>query len=124
LGLGKGKRRKEPRFWVQCFPEYEGGAAAGALRQIVVDIRNDSDVAHSVDEALIRYDDGRIGAQLPLAVQLAQAIPAHSAVRFTVPATLLLDPGSAIRFRVVIFRGKSGQRKEWSSKEERLNPAP
>ena len=119
LGLGRGKRRKEPRFWVQVFPEYDG---SGSLQQIVVDIRNDSDVGHRVDEALIRYDDGRVGAQLPLDVQLAKNIPPHQSVRFTVPATLLLDPGSAFRFRVVIFRGKSGRRQEWSSKEEWLSP--
>jgi hypothetical protein len=116
-GLRRTKRRREARFWVEARAEH---SASGQLAQIVVSIRNDSDVPHRVDEALIRYDDGRVGHQLPIEAQLVGDIPPHQAVVFRVPAAALLDPGAATRFRVVTFRGRHGRRQEWSSKEERF----
>ena len=117
--LRKGRRRREPRFWVEASAQHTAG---GRLAVVSVTIRNDADVPHRVDEALVRYDDGRVGYQLPLNTQLVQEIPAHESVTFQIPAESMLDPGAATRFRVVTFRGKSGQRQEWSSKEERLTP--
>jgi hypothetical protein len=116
-GLRRTKRRREPRFWVEARAEHSAG---GQLAQIVVSIRNDSDVPHRVDEALIRYDDGRVGYQLAIEAQLVGDIPPHQAVVFRVPAAELLDLGTATRFRVVTFRGRHGRRQEWSSKEERF----
>jgi hypothetical protein len=116
-GLRRSKRRREARFWVEARAEHSPG---GQLAQIVVSIRNDSDVPHRVDEALIRYDDGRVGHQLPIEAQLIGLIPPHQAAVFRVPAAELLDLGAATRFRVVTFRGRHGRRQEWSSKEERF----
>jgi hypothetical protein len=121
--LRKGKRRREPRFWIVCQPEYSHDGGEPRLLQITVTIRNDSDVPHRLDEALIRYDDGRVGLRLPLDTQLVENIPAHESVRINVPADSLLNPGPASRFRVVAYRGRHGQRLEWSSKEERFSPA-
>ena len=117
--LRKGKRRREPRFWVEASARH---SADGRLTTVSVTIRNDADVPHRVDEALVRYDDGRVGYQLPLNTQLVTEIPAHESVTFEIPAASLLDPVGVTRFRVVTYRGKSGQRQEWSSKEERLTP--
>jgi hypothetical protein len=113
----KGKRRVEPRFRVECQPTYAQDAGQWRLTQITLTIRNDADVPHRVDEALIRYDDGRVGYRLPLDVQLKDDIPAHRSVSFQVPANQLLDPPAA-RFWIVIYRGRHGQRLEWSSKAE------
>ena len=116
-GLRRSKRRREPRFWVEARAEHGGD---GRLAEIVVSIRNDSDLPHRVDEALIRYDDGRVGHQLPIQSQLVGDIPPHKVAVFRVPAADLLDLGAATRFRVVTFRGRHGRRQEWSSKEERF----
>ena len=121
--LRKGKRRREPRFWIVCQPEYSRDGGEPRLVQITVAIRNDSDLPHRLDEALIRYDDGRVGLRLPLDVQLGENIPPQETVRINVPADALLDPGPASRFRVVGYRGRHGRRLEWSSKEERFSPA-
>ena len=66
----------------------------------------------------MRYDDGRVGYRLPLDVQLKDNIPAQASVSFQVRADQMLDPGPAARFWVVTFRGRHGQRLEWSSKAE------
>jgi hypothetical protein len=122
--LRRGKRRREPRFWVETQPEFSQVGGEARLTQIVITIRNDSDLPHRLDEALVRYDDGRVGHRLALDVQLVQNIPAHESVRLLVPADDLLEPGSASRFHVVTYRGRHGRRQEWSSKEERLTPGP
>jgi hypothetical protein len=116
--LRKGKRRVEPRFFVEGRPSYVESGGRWRLGAITLTIRNDADVPHRVDEALIRYDDGRVGFRLPLNVQLTEDIPAHQSVSFQLPADQLLDPGPAARFWVVAYRGRSGQRLEWSSKAE------
>jgi hypothetical protein len=123
LGLRRGKRRREPRFWIECRAEYATDDVPPRLERIMVRIRNDSDVPHRVDEALVRYDDGRVGIQLDLNVHLTHNIPAHESFEFAIPAAALLDPGPASRFRVVAYRGRLGQRLEWSSREEHLAPA-
>jgi len=115
--LHKGKRRREPRFWVEARAEH---TSDGRLAAITVTIRNDSDVPHHVDEALIRYDDGRVGHQLDMQPVYPGDIKPHHAITFQVPAESLLDPAGATRFRVVTFRGRLGQRLEWSSKDERF----
>jgi hypothetical protein len=120
--LGARKRRKEPRFWVECRPEYIVDSGHPRFARISVLIRNDSDVAYRVDEAAVRYDDGRVGMHLNLEGQLTADIPPRRTFAFTVPAEALLDPGPAARFRVVVYRGRSGQRLEWSSREERFAP--
>jgi hypothetical protein len=114
----KGKRRVEPRFGVECQPRYVQQGGQWRLSQITLTIRNEADIPHRVDEALIRYDDGRVGYTLPLDVQLKDNIPAHSSVSFQVRVSDLLDPGAAARFWIVIYRGRHGQRLEWSSKAE------
>lgn len=118
MRLGVRKRRREPRFWVECRPEYVGQR----LASISVLIRNDSDTAHRVDEAAVRYDDGRVGMHLKLEGSLQADIPPKRTFAFSVPAEALLDPAGASRFRVVVYRGRSGQRLEWSSREERFAP--
>jgi hypothetical protein len=120
IRLRRAKRRKEPRFWVVCQPEYETGVVPARLKQLTVTIRNDSDLPHGLDEALIRYDDGRVGLGLPLSAHLVERIPPHQSVTLQVNVSQLLEPGSATRLRVVVYRGKTGRRQEWSSKEERF----
>ena len=122
MRLGVRKRRREPRFWIECRPEYVTDAGRTRLARISVLIRNDSDVAHRVDEAAVRYDDGRVGMHLKLEGSLQGDIPPKRTFSFTVPGEALLDPGPATRFRVVVYRGRSGQRLEWSSREERFAP--
>ena len=119
----KGKRRVAPRFGVECRPEYQRDGTQWRLHQITLTIRNQADVPHRVDEALIRYDDGRVGLTLPLNIQLRQDIPPHEAVSFNVLASSMLEPGAATKFWVVAFKGKHGQRLEWSSKEEPFTSA-
>lgn len=114
----KGKRRVEPRFGVECQPRYLHQDGQWRLTAITLTIRNQADIPHRVDEALIRYDDGRVGYRLPLDVQLKDNIPAHQAVSFQVPLDQMLDPGPAARFWIVTYRGRHGQRLEWSSKAE------
>ncbi len=116
--LRKGKRRVEPRFGVVCSPRYEREDGQWRLSGITLIIRNEADVPHRVDEAIVRYDDGRVGHRLPLNVQLVENIPPHDAVSFQVERSDLLDPAGAARFWVVVYRGRSGQRLEWSSKAE------
>ncbi len=116
----KGKRRVEPRFGVICSPSYAQQDGQWRLSAITLTIRNDADVPHRVDEALVRYDDGRVGYRFPLDVQLLDNIPAHQSVSFQVARADLLDPAGAVRFWVVAYRGRSGQRLEWSSKAEPL----
>jgi hypothetical protein len=128
LGLRRGKRRREPRFWIECRAEYAPGDSSptgspGRLERIIVRIRNDSDLPHRVDEAIVRYDDGRVGAQWNLNPHLTHNIPAHEAFEFAIPGEALLDPGPAARFRVIAYRGRSGQRQEWSSRESRFGPS-
>jgi hypothetical protein len=123
LGLRRGKRRREPRFWVECQAEYATDETPARLDRIAVRIRNDSDLPHRVDEAIVRYDDGRVGAQWNLNPHLTHNIPAHEAFDFAIPANALLDPGPAVRFRVIVYRGRSGQRLEWSSRDARFEPA-
>jgi hypothetical protein len=120
--LRRSKRRKEPRFWVICEPEYDALESQPLLRQLTITIRNDSDLPYGLDEALIRYDDGRVGLGIPLSAHLFERIPPHEAVALQVSAAQLLDPGTATRFRVVVYRGKTGRRQEWSSKEQRFQP--
>jgi hypothetical protein len=116
--LRKGKRRVEPRFGVDCQPRYVQDAGQWRLAAIRLTIRNQADVPHRVDEALIRYDDGRVGYRLPLDVQLKDNIPARESVSFQVKVDQLLDQGPAARFWIVAYRGRHGQRLEWSSKAE------
>jgi hypothetical protein len=123
LGLRRGKRRREPRFWIECRAEYDAEGVSSQLSRIVVRIRNDSDLPHRVDEAIVRYDDGRVGVQLNLNAHLTHNIPAHQSFEFAIPAAALLDPGPASRFHVVAYRGRSGQRQEWSSRDERFAPS-
>jgi hypothetical protein len=117
--LRKGKRR-EPRFYVVCQPDYQEDSGVRRLHHIDVMIRNDSDRPHHLDEAMIRYDDGRVGLSLPLSLQLFEDIPARESVTLQLTADNLLAPGAATRFRLVVSRGKGGRRLEWSSKEERF----
>jgi hypothetical protein len=114
----KGKRRVEPRFRIDSEPHYVEGGGQWRLAAITLTINNQADVPHRVDEALIRYDDGRVGYRLPLDVQLKDNIPAHQAVSFQIRIDQLLDPGPASRFWIVTYRGRHGQRLEWSSKAE------
>jgi hypothetical protein len=120
--LGVRKRRKEPRFWVECRPEYAVDTGQPRLARISVLVRNDSDVPHRIDEAAVRYDDGRVGMHIRLEGQLIEDIPPKRTFSFSVPAEALLEPAPASRFRVVVYRGRSGQRLEWSSREERFAP--
>jgi hypothetical protein len=114
----KGKRRVEPRFGVMCSPSYTHEDGQWRLSRVTLTIRNDADVPHRVDEALVRYDDGRVGHRFALDVELRDNIPPHDAVTFQVARADLLDPAGAARFWVVAYRGRSGQRLEWSSKAE------
>ncbi len=116
--LRKGKRRREPRFYVVCQPDYQPDGDVWRLHHVDVTVRNDSDLPHRVDEALLRYDDGRVGLAVPMETQLFEDIPAHQAISFQLPAASLLSPGAASRFRIVVSRGKGGRRQEWTSKEE------
>jgi hypothetical protein len=118
MRLRKGKRRVEPRFGVDCQPRYVQEAGQWRLAAIKLTIRNQADIPHRVDEAMIRYDDGRVGYRLPLDVQLTENIPARQAVSFLVTVDQLLDQGPAARFWIVAYRGRHGQRLEWSSKAE------
>ena len=122
MRLRRTKRRREPRFWVECNPEYAHDGERLRLLRITVRIRNDSDVSHRIDEAAVRYDDGRVGLHLSLAGSLNGDIPPRRTFAFAIPAESLLDPGGVARFRVVVYRGRSGQRLEWSSREERFAP--
>jgi hypothetical protein len=123
LGLRRSKRRREPRFWIECTAVYATEDSPPRLERIAVRIRNDSDLPHRVDEAIVRYDDGRVGAQLNLNAHLPHNIPAHGWFEFAIPAAALLEPGPASRFHVVAYRGRSGQRLEWSSRDERFAPS-
>ena len=118
MRLRRGKRRVEPRFGIDCQPHYAQNGNQWRLVAITLTIRNQADVPHRVDEALVRYDDGRVGYRLPLDVQLTENIPAHESVSFQVRADQMLDQAQAARFWVVTYRGRHGQRLEWSSKAE------
>jgi hypothetical protein len=112
-------RRKTPRFGVTGEPSYDRAEPTEPWRvaSVRLTIANQSDVTHGVDEALVRFDDGRVGLGLRLDPFAVGRIPAHGSVQVEFSAAELGPQESATRFRVVVYSGKAGRRLEWSSRD-------